>query len=280
MLAEVIRALRCPVCGESVALAGRALRCPRGHSIDLARQGHANMLVGRPPRVHGDTAAMIAARAEFLAGGHFAPLAAALAELAGAHAGHAAPDGLVVEVGAGTGYYLAAVLDALPGRAGLAIDLSPHAARRAARAHERASAIVADVSRLPLADGSAALLLDVFAPRPAAELARVLHPQGALLVVTPTAAHLAELAAPLGLVAVDPHKEERLDRTLGAAFTRASSRTLTWPLHLDHPAAASLLAMGPSAHHVPPEQRTSRLATLPDPVPATAEVSIDLLLRQ
>jgi 23S rRNA (guanine745-N1)-methyltransferase len=278
VLAEVIRALRCPVCRAEVILAGHAIRCPLGHSIDLGRQGHASMLGGRPPRATGDTAAMIAARADFLAGGHFAPLAGALAELAAAHA---APQGLLVEVGAGTAYYLAAVLDRLPGRAGLAIDLSPHAARRAARAHERAAAIVADAtSHLPLADGSAALILDVFAPRNAAELARLLDPRGALLVVTPTPRHLAELTGRLGLLSVDAAKEERLERTLGATFHRIESRPLTWPLRLDHAAATDLVAMGPSAHHVATEDLATRLAGLPAILEATAEVRLDLLVRR
>ena len=66
----------------------------------------------------GDTAAMVQARADFLAAGHFAGLAADLAQAAGAAAGSVAASGCVVDVGAGTGYYLAAVLDRLPGRVG------------------------------------------------------------------------------------------------------------------------------------------------------------------
>ncbi len=74
--------------------------------------------------------------------------------------------GCAADVGAGPGYYLAAVLGQLPGRAGLALDVSKFALRRAARAHPRIGAVAADAwRRLPVADGAAAVVVNVFAPR-------------------------------------------------------------------------------------------------------------------
>ncbi|HYN93942.1 MAG TPA: 23S rRNA methyltransferase, partial [Pilimelia sp.] len=92
MFAAVTPYLRCPVCGGGLAAADgdqppRALRCPRGHSFDVARQGYVHLGAGRSPHA-GDTAAMVAARADFLAAGHYdfisAALAGAAAELAAA----------------------------------------------------------------------------------------------------------------------------------------------------------------------------------------------------
>ena len=37
-------ALRCPVCGGPLLLAGRSLRCARAHSFDLAKEGYAYLL--------------------------------------------------------------------------------------------------------------------------------------------------------------------------------------------------------------------------------------------
>jgi 23S rRNA (guanine745-N1)-methyltransferase len=85
---------------------------------------------------------MVGARAEFLGAGHYLPLANALAELS---LDHAAGARFILEAGAGTGYYIASVLDALPKSLGLAIDLSKYAVRRAAKAHSRLSAAVADI---------------------------------------------------------------------------------------------------------------------------------------
>ena len=37
-------ALRCPVCGGPLLLAGRSLRCAKAHSFDLAKEGYAYLL--------------------------------------------------------------------------------------------------------------------------------------------------------------------------------------------------------------------------------------------
>jgi 23S rRNA (guanine745-N1)-methyltransferase len=153
----------------------------------------------------------------------------------------------------------------------VALDASVYAARRAARAHPRATSVVADAwGRLPLLDGSVAVLLVVFAPRAGAEIARVLAPGGLLVVVTPAARHLGELAEPLGLLAVDPRKEERLEATLAPELERQDERELEWAMELDRPAAGSLAAMGPSARHGDPPG----VDALPDTIRVTAAVTV------
>src|SRR2546430_3204026 len=78
----VVKALRCSICGDAVELADRSLRCPRRHSFDLARQGYVNLLHARVPAGTADTTEMVAARDQFLAAGHYAPLAGLLSEQA------------------------------------------------------------------------------------------------------------------------------------------------------------------------------------------------------
>jgi 23S rRNA (guanine745-N1)-methyltransferase len=273
MLPEVLAELRCPVCRASMGAAASALHCPAGHAFDQATQGYVNLLV-KPAASPGDSASMLDARAGFLGRGHFDPLARTLADLAGRHAG---PPGLLVEVGAGTGYYLARVLDALPGRHGLAIDVSKHAARRAARAHARMAAVVADVhDSLPLADQSVALLLDVFAPRNGPELRRVLRPEGVLLVVTPQPQHLAELREVIHLIDVDPDKDRRLADTLDPCFGREPPQPLSWAMHLGRVDVGLLVAMGPSARHLDLDLRARQIAAFPEPTEVTAAVQVHL----
>ena len=271
MLAEVVPYLRCPVCGAGLALhagTGNGLACPRGHSFNRARQGYVDLTAG-PVRHPGDGAEMVAARAGFLAAGHYGFISAGLAE--------AAPSGtgLVVDVGAGTGAHLAAVLDARPEAVGLAVDVSRYALRRAARSHLRAAAVRADAwAGLPLRDRSARLLLNVFAPRHGAEFARVLRADGLLLVVTPEPDHLVELVTALDLLRVDPSKEDRLAAGLEKWFAPVSSTPLRRRLSLDHAAVGALVGMGPSAWHTDPEQVAARLPSLPVPVEVTASVRI------
>jgi 23S rRNA (guanine745-N1)-methyltransferase len=269
----VVPALACPVCGRTLSRVERTLRCPERHSFDIARQGYVNLQAGHRPRGTADTPAMVAARAAFLDAGHYEPIAHAVAtqvaeSVTGEHA-------MVLEVGAGTGHYLAKVLDALPGAHGIATDVSTAALRRAARAHSRAAAVGADVWRgLPLRDGSIMAVIDVFAPRNAAEFGRVLHPDGTLVVVTPTSSHLNELVERLGLLSVDNRKEDRIDHALGGRFRLDAREELAFTVRLTREEAGQLVRMGPSAHHLDDTHLTGALSRLPTPVEVTAAVTV------
>ena len=142
-------------------------------------------------------------------------------------------------------------MERFPGRTGLALDISKFAARRAARAHERVAAVVCDAwTALPLADNCASLLLDVFAPRNPAEFRRVLRSDGALVVVTPSPRHLREVIGVLGMLTVDEHKPERLERALERDCTLVEQTAYEQILSLPPGDVAALAAMGPSAHHL------------------------------
>jgi 23S rRNA (guanine745-N1)-methyltransferase len=273
MLSDVVEQLRCPHCERQLTLAGRTLTCPNGHAFDVARQGYVSLLPGDARAGTADTPEMVAARERFLTGGHLAPVAEALAS----ECERLVPEapGAVVDVGAGTGYYLAAVLDALPGRAGIALDISKHAARRAARAPPRVGAVVCDAWRsLPVRTGAAAAVLSVFSPRNGAEMRRIVRPNGALLLVTPTPEHLAEVAAGVGLLSVDERKEERLEERLGGFFQLESRTPCSVPLSLGRPEVEQLVGMGPSARHTDPATTRKRVATLRTPIAATASVTV------
>ena len=286
--------LRCPHCGAALARAAggaaETVRCSAGHSFDVARQGYLSLLAGEGSAHSGDTAEMVAARDRFLAAGHFERLAeavaSAVAEVAAALTGRAASlepaaaprePACVVDLGAGTGWYLAGVLARVPGAMGLALDISKPALRRAARAHPRIAAVACDAWRpLPVRDGVAAVVLNVFAPRNGEEIARVLRPGGVAVVVTPAPDHLRQLAEPLGLLAVDERKDERLAGRLAPALEIAERKELRWALRLDHSAARDLAAMGPSAFHVSSAELDERVAALAQPVEVTAAVTLTL----
>ncbi len=273
MLADVVDLLQCPVCGAALDCAAGVVQCRAGHSFDIARQGYVNLVPGR-----GDTPEMVDARDAFLRAGHFRPLSHAVAEEA-ARATSAA-GGAIVDVGAGTGHYLARVLDALPDRSGVAIDASTAALRRAARAHPRAAAIGADAWKpLPLRDGIATVMLSVFAPRNASELARIMAPGGTLLAVTPTTRHLAELVGPLGLLSVPDEKEDRLDAKLAGKLELAQRRTIEHAMFLTRDEAAQIVRMGPSAWHIDEQSLDERLAALPEPLAVTLSVTLSVFRR-
>ena len=130
-------------------------------------------------------------------------------------------------------------------------------------------------SALPVAEGAAGIAFSVFAPRNGPELARVLAPGGVLIVVTPAPDHLAELAGPLGLIGIEPGKEERLEAALGAAFGSAGRTELRFDLALPRRDAADLAAMGPSARHLDDAGVGAAIAALPEPLAVTASLRID-----
>lgn len=267
--------LACPECGDELQPRDRALRCGTGHSFDIARQGYVGLLTGAATKMTGDTADMLDARAAFQGAGHFAPIAAAATHAFTAAPAPDLPDAQVIlEVGAGTGYYLATILAAEPGFAGIALDVAKPAARRAARAHPRLASVLADAWRgLPIRGHSLAGVLSVFAPRNPTEVARVLAPGGSFVVVTPTVDHLNELVGPLGMVRVDPDKERRLADSLAGLFTRSAHTRVEFGMKLSRRDVTDVIAMGPSAFHGTPAD-DPRIAALPDVTEVTAAVTV------
>jgi 23S rRNA (guanine745-N1)-methyltransferase len=252
---DLLPMLACPVCAEPLGrVDGGQVGCATGHRFDEAKQGHLTLLPAKRRALTADTPEMVDARLRFLGRGHYAPVERALADVVA----EATAPGIVLDVGSGPGTYLAHALDAAhvpdgaDGRLGVALDLSAIAIRRAARVHERAGAVVGDVTeRLPVVDHAAAVVLDVFAPRNQTEYARVLHPDGVLVVVTPRTGHLAELAE--ATISVDPEKERRLHESLTPSFGLRSSEDLTWTMDLSAEDVHDVVHMGPSHHHVAPD---------------------------
>lgn len=272
MLADVIELLICPHCSADVDLEDSTVLCDRGHTFDVARQGYVSLLPGSAGKILGDSAEMIAARSEFLAGGHFDPISDAVVDAVGQR-------DTVLEVGVGSGYYLSQVLESTGGR-GVGVDVSKAAARRAARAHPRIGSVVADVWHgLPVRSASIDAVTCVFSPRNAGELRRVLGPGGLLVVATPTARHQKELIGALGLIGVDEDKARRLGDSLAGKFEQVDRRVVEYPMSLDHDGISALVAMGPSARHTTDAARRESIGELPTVTTVTASVVIGVYAR-
>ncbi|MCQ9165808.1 methyltransferase domain-containing protein [Arthrobacter sp. STN4] len=280
---SALDALICPVCGlefMDVLPGENTLACIDGHSFDIARQGYVNLLTGHGTKFTHDTAAMVAARDAFLEAGHYAPLADALAGMVrpvlaatGAAGGGAAPRPMVLDAGTGTGWYLHQLLDRLGGGVdAVALDISKFALRRAARRNPGAANLAWDLWQpLPVEAGRADVVLVVFAPRNAAEFARVLRPGGLLVVVTPRPGHLAEIAQHAGLLGIQPDKEASLAASLASHFVLESALPVSIPLHLSPADVANVALMGPAGHHIEVQELERAAAALPERTDVTAE---------
>lgn len=178
----------CPVrgCGAPLERRERSWVCGRGHGFDVARSGYCNLLQpqDRRSKSPGDPKEAALARRRFLEAGHGDFLLEALREEMGEPAS-------VLDVGCGEGYFLGSLA---PGKEAHGVDLSVPAVDLAARRWPEVNWWVANADRaLPFADGSFDLALSIAGRRPAAELRRVLEPDGRLLVAVPAEDDLIEL---------------------------------------------------------------------------------------
>ncbi|MFE0750012.1 putative RNA methyltransferase [Gordonia sp. NPDC058843] len=256
------------MCAGPLSVDGTSLRCPDAHSFDIARQGYVSLLDGRSGALRADTAAMVAARARVHDAGFFVPVVDSVARRAAEFA-IGPPRPVILDAGAGGGHYLRAAVAAsgAPGGvdespvAGIGIDLSKYCARAIARGPYALAAVVADVWRgLPVVDDAVSVVLSVFAPRNASEFARVLAPDGALVIVSPGPDHLAELIEPMEMLRVDSAKSARLHASLDEGFELVDESALQYTVDVDAETIGDLVAMGPSAFHSEEADIRSRAA--------------------
>jgi 23S rRNA (guanine745-N1)-methyltransferase len=177
---------RCPNCHAAFDATGSGWRCLNGHSFDRARQGYINLLLPNQKNSSdpGDNRDMVEGRRNFLEEGHYQPLAEAMAALLQAHVGEH-PDAAgevpaLLDLGCGEGYYLRALSDLLPAISRMSahgLDISREAVKRAATSLPIASLCIASSYRVPVADASVDVAIQVFAPVATEELRRILTPR-------------------------------------------------------------------------------------------------------
>ena len=213
---NILDILRCPHCGTPLSREGKSLRCPTGHSFDLAKAGYVNLLPpGKEKNARsGDEKEMVKAREEFLSLGYYAGITDTLASLAAQYS--CAADYTVCDMGCGEGWHTCRFAGALAAQTGASVlavgfDASKYAAERACKRAVRDALMPKDgigaafdgaaaayfmpgnIFRLPLADHSVSLALSMFAPVAGDEARRILTPDGLLIVVSSGRDHLLEL---------------------------------------------------------------------------------------
>jgi 23S rRNA (guanine745-N1)-methyltransferase len=230
--------LLCPVrdCHLPLERVERRLRCPRGHSFDVARSGYVNLLQPQERRSKhpGDTVEAVAARRRLHDRGVTEPLLGGIAEMIGAR-----QSDIVLDAGCGDGFYLGSLAHQT-GFDAHGVDISTAAVEAAARRYPPAEGrnewIVANADRfLPYAAGSFSIVLSITGRMNASEFRRVLRDDGRLLVA---------LAAPDDLIELRGKGRDRVARTLetfAEDFTVIGQRRVTTAADLDADAVQDVL---------------------------------------
>lgn len=288
MLKDIVDVLADPVDGSALTGADDFSRLvsETGHSYDVAKQGYVTLASGAGIAHEGDSPEMVASREAFLSRGHFAPFVETVTErvldaLQGLPLDDVAATPTILEVGAGTGYYLTHTLDAVENSRGIGVDIAVPAAKHLAKAHPKIGAVVADVwEGLPLRDNSVDVITVIFAPRNPQEFARVLVDDGEILILTPQAGHLDELREPLGILGVEEGKQERmLEQAAGHLVPVGEPELIEFPMNLDRESIAAQVGMSPSARHLDPEVLAERVAALPETMMVTARAQLTRMKR-
>ena len=187
--------LRCPCCGADMTVGNnfKSFFClgARKHCYDLSSSGYLNL--SPTHSAGGDSKEAVRSRTEFLESGAYAPVAEAICEMLGKYISKGA---CVIDAGCGEGYY--SCLIANDGYKVLGFDLSKDAVNSAAKRAKRENSEnsffgVASVYSLPLKDGSADALVNIFAPCAENEYSRVLKDSGIFAFVYAGEKHLMGL---------------------------------------------------------------------------------------
>ncbi len=197
---KIKQALICPVCKAGMQVevsgSGASLVCigERRHCFDFSSEGYVNLSFARQSG-GGDSREAVRARSAFLGTDAYRPVAQALTDTL-VNLFPEPSDTLLVDAGCGEGYYSAFL--AQKGFSVIGADISKFAvqaaSKRATRNHlEHAFYTVASVFELPIADSSADVVINVFAPCAESEYTRILKDGGFLIVVYAGSDHLMGL---------------------------------------------------------------------------------------
>ncbi len=180
----------CPVCGSLLKNSGAAFVCAGGHSFDIAKEGYVNLLIGsKSGALTGDSADMARCRRAFLSKGYFDALSSELCRTVEKYgvAEH------VLDICCGEGHYSSFFKNRFPKSNVLGFDLSREMVKRAARQNRTVGYAVANMTSIPVADGTVDCAFHLFAPFCKTEFARILSEKGILISAVAGAEHLFEL---------------------------------------------------------------------------------------
>ena len=249
---QTATAFACPICQEALDLVQQSLACPNRHSFDLSKFGYVNLA----PQVKASkdyNKENFQNRQLVLENGFYDHILNALSECLSplAHPVN------ILDIGCGEGYYSRSLQERHPDHSFYAFDLSKESIQLAAKSDQewKVKWFVGDLANLPLLDQSMDLLLDIFSPANYQEFKRVLVPDGRLIKVIPTAAHLQEIRQKVKdhLDQAD-YSNEQIIQHFSDHFTIENTFHCQGTFELTPVLREALLSMTPLLFHIDPAQ--------------------------
>lgn len=218
----------CPVCGEKLIQVDKCLKCERGHSFDIARQGYVNLLLSQSSssKRHGDDRLMVGARSDFLDKGYYDNLVAAVIENL---RNFCSDDMTIADLGCGEGWYTSKIAESFVNADVGGVDISKYALMKCVRRNRNISAAVASIFDLPIASQYCDAVMTVFAPYSESEIKRVLKDGGIWLKAYPLEKHLMGLKAAI----YEKPYENEVDRSLPDGFTLLNREEIRYRIALE-----------------------------------------------
>lgn len=183
----------CPKCGHRLIVSEGSLRCENGHCFDISAKGYVNLVPGQNQKIANYPKSLFESRRAVFAAGCYAPVLDALREIL-RDAAKGKEQFRVLDAGCGEGYY-ARTLAEEPGIEVFGMDISRDGIITACCESSKVHWMVADLTHMPLADGTMECVLNVLTSANYSEFARVLSPSGLVVKVIPETGYLCEIRA-------------------------------------------------------------------------------------
>ncbi len=255
---EHIDLLRCPVCGAAFSRAAQSLVCKNGHTFDPSRKGYVHFLPNAKPSKYG--AALFEARRRILEAGFYDGVIRTISDAIPQNAE------VLLDAGCGDGTFTKALMRGVT----VGLDNSKDAIMLAARGGNRVLWTVGDLTRLPMRDASADVILNLFSPAHYGEFCRVLKPDGRLLKLVPQSGYLKEIRAMLG---GNSYSNEAVVSHLKEHFMLLDRVRVTESFDLSETQARDFLAMTPLTFDIEP-------ATLDAAALSRITIDVELLIAK
>lgn len=182
--------LICPVCKSALYKDEKSYFCrgEKRHCFDISSSGHVNLCPGRA--TGGDDKKAVRSRTEFLSLGYYQPIADKICEILK----DLNKESVIVDAGCGEGYYTNRIAQKT-GAETYGFDLSKEAIISASKSAKRQGISntvfgVGGIYELPIANGGADAITNIFAPCAEVEFTRTLKDNGLLVVVIAGKNHL------------------------------------------------------------------------------------------